>query len=185
MILIVDMNYKKESLGYEEFVSPIVSIAGRKGKVKVKHFSDLRQESLPTFEKVILSGTALKDHATLRCVGKFDLLKTFKYPVLGICAGMQTMALAFGSRLQRHVEIGMREITTVKENPLFSSKFNAYTLHNYSVKPYPDFEVLATASECNRIEAIKHKERDLYGVLFHPEVRNADIIERFLSLNEA
>jgi GMP synthase (glutamine-hydrolysing) len=79
----------------------------------------------------------------------------------------------------------MREIVTVKENLLFSSSFDAYTLHNYSVKPCPDFEVLATASECNRIEAIKHKERDLYGVLFHPEVRNADIIERFLSLNEA
>jgi GMP synthase (glutamine-hydrolysing) len=184
MILIVDMNYEKESLGYDEFVSPIVSIAGRKGKVKVKHFSDLRQESLPNFVKVVLSGTALKDHATLRCVGKFDWLKTFKYPVLGICAGMQTMALVFGSRLHKHVEIGMREITTVKENPLFSSNFDAYALHNYSVKPSADFEVLAKARRRGCIEAIKHRRKDMYGVLFHPEVRNAGIVERFLSLEK-
>jgi len=184
MILIVDMNYKRDSLGYEEFVLPIVSIARKRGEVKVKHFSELQRESVSGFEKIILSGTALKDHATLACVEKFDWLRAFQCPVLGICAGMQTMALVLGSRLLKHVEIGMREIVTVKENPLFSSDFDVYTLHDFSVKPSAEFDVLAEASGHICIEAIKHREKDVYGVLFHPEVRNAEIIERFLSLNE-
>jgi len=185
MILIVDMNYKQNSLGYEEFVLPIMSIVRKRSDFEVRHFSELQQQSASGFGKVILSGTALKDHATLACIEKFEWLKTLQCPVLGVCAGMQTMALVFGSRLHKHVEIGMKEILTVKENALFSSKFDAYTLHNFSVKPSPDFEILAESAGRNLVEAIKHRDKDMYGVLFHPEVRNAEIIERFLSLNRA
>jgi GMP synthase-like glutamine amidotransferase len=30
------------------------------------------------------------------------------------------------------------------------------------------------------VQAIKHKQKDIFGVLFHPEVRNREIIERFV-----
>ena len=33
-------------------------------------------------------------------------------------------------------------------------------------------------------EIIKHKEKETYGVIFHPEVRNKEIIKKFLELGE-
>jgi GMP synthase-like glutamine amidotransferase len=72
-----------------------------------------------------------------------------------------------------------------EENALFSGKFNAYALHNFAVSPSGSFGLLAKSGKC--AHAIKHKERDLYGVLFHPEVRNVQIIDNFVKnrLNHA
>ena len=135
MILIVDMNWKRDSLAYNEFVSPIVSVVQPIEECVVKHFLDVKPAELEGYSKIILSGTTLKDHATLKQVEKFVWVKTFGKPILGICAGLQTIALVFNAPLRTCLQIGMAEITTLKENPLLQGKFNAYTLHNYSVEP--------------------------------------------------
>jgi GMP synthase-like glutamine amidotransferase len=178
MILIVDMNYKKDSLGFSEFVSPIVTIVEKLDEYSVRHFSEIRHDDISRCRKVILSGTSLKDHATLQQVEKFQWIKGCDKPVLGICAGMQTIGLVFGTRLSDCVEIGMTETSTLKENILFSSKFKVYELHNYSVPTSTDFDVLAESEQC--IQAFKHKKKVIYGVLFHPEVRNKDVLQRFV-----
>ena len=181
MILVVDMNWKKESLAFDEFVLPIISAIQSFEKCNVKHFSEVTPADLDACSKVVLSGTALKDHETLKQLGKFNWVKTFGKPVLGICAGMQTISLVFGEKLTSCLQIGMAEISTLKENPLFQGDFKAYTLHNFSVEPSQTFETLAESSKC--IQAIKHKQKCIYGVLFHPEVRNQDIMLRFIQLN--
>jgi len=178
MILVVDMNWKKDSLGFYEFVLPIVSVAKELDECVVKHYTELGIEDTSECDCLILSGTPLKDNATLSQPEKFEWIKTCGKPLLGICAGMQTLGLAHGLQLKRCLGIGMTQITTVNENPLFSSQFQAYTLHNFSVEPSSEFEVLAESTQC--IQAIKHKQQDLYGVLFHPEVRNKEIIQRFI-----
>jgi GMP synthase (glutamine-hydrolysing) len=91
---------------------------------------------------------------------------------------MQTIGLVFGGRLEKCVEIGMTQITTSLANSLFSSSFKAYSLHNYSIQPSPEFDVLAESIKC--MQAVKHKKKDTYGVLFHPEVRNKEIIQNFI-----
>lgn len=178
MILIIDMNYKKNSLGFQEFVLPIVSVAKELDECVVKHFTELRSEDLNRCNKIILSGTPLKDNATLAQPEKFRWIKTCEKALLGICAGMQTLGLAFGLCLKPSLEIGMTEINTVKENRLFSGQFKAYTLHSFSVEPTSEFDVLAESELC--IQAIKHNHSELYGVLFHPEVRNLEILQRFI-----
>ena len=72
MILIVDMSYRKDSLGFYEFVLPIVSIAKELDECVVKHYLELGREDLSKFDSAILSGTALKDHATLSQPEKFE-----------------------------------------------------------------------------------------------------------------
>ncbi len=178
MILVVDMNWKRGSLAFNEFVPPIVSVVQPLEECVVKHFLDVKQAELESYSKIILSGTTLKDHATLKQIEKFDWIKTCGKPILGICAGMQTIALVFNVPLRACLQVGMAEITTLKENPLFQGKFNAYTLHNYSVEPSQNFETLAESTKC--IQAIKHKQKNIYGVLFHPEVRNQEILKRFI-----
>ena len=178
MILIVDMNWKKDSLAFNEFVSPIISVVRPLEEFKVKHFLDIESTELSCYSKIVLSGTALKDHATLKQVDKFTWVKTSGKPILGICAGMQTISLLFDEPLVRCLQIGMAEISALKENPLFQGNFKAYVLHNYSVKQSQTFEVLAESTKC--IEAIKHKQKNIFGVLFHPEVRNQEILRNFI-----
>ncbi|HLN45356.1 MAG TPA: gamma-glutamyl-gamma-aminobutyrate hydrolase family protein [Candidatus Sulfotelmatobacter sp.] len=178
MILVLDMNCKKNSLGFYEFVLPIVSIIQEINEYIVKHYTEVTQDDLNNSDCVILSGTPLKDNVTLNQLDKFEWAKTSKKPILGICAGMQTLGLVFGLRLKICLGVGMTEIRTLAENSLFSSTFDAYALHNYSVEPSNDFNVLAESTRC--VEAIKHKHRSVYGVLFHPEVRNKEILQRFI-----
>ncbi len=178
MILVVDMTSKKDSLGFYEFVSPIIAIAAELTDCIVKHYSELTPQDLSRCNKIILSGSALKDTVTLTQTGKFQWLKDCGKPILGVCAGMQTIGLVFGSRLIACSEIGMTQVTTLKANPLFSSSFKVYALHNYAIQSSPAFDVLAESAKC--VHAIKHKSKEIYGVLFHPEVRNKEIIQQFI-----
>jgi GMP synthase (glutamine-hydrolysing) len=180
MILVIDMSWRKASLGYYEFVSPLISAIQGAAQVRVKHYSELSPQDIDQSSKIILSGTALKDNAVLGQSEKFRWLKTTEKPVLGICAGMQTIAQAYGAQLTRGLEIGMTQIETLQENPLFSGAFSAYSLHSFCVESPVDFEVLAKSTQC--IQAIKHRQKPLYGVLFHPEVRNVDVLKRFVAL---
>jgi GMP synthase-like glutamine amidotransferase len=180
MILVVDMNWKRDSLAQNEFVQSIVALIEPTEKCTVKHYLEIEPTELEGYSKVVLSGNTLKDHEALKHVDEFCWLKTFNRPILGICAGMQIISLVFGEQLSPCLQIGMTEVETAKENPLFEGKFSVYTLHNYSVSLPENFEVLAQSAQC--IQAMKHKQKDIYGVLFHPEVRNPDVIKRFLFL---
>jgi GMP synthase (glutamine-hydrolysing) len=178
MILVVDMNSLKNLFGRYEFVLSIVAIAEELEKCVVKHYLEVNEKTLNDYDKIILSGSALKNTVTLDQTERFTWLKDCGKPVLGICAGMQTIGLVFGGRLVKCREIGMTEIITLKANPLFSSAFKAYTLHNYALEPSNQFDMLAESAKC--VQAIKHKQKDIYGVLFHPEVRNREVIQRFI-----
>ena len=183
MILVVDMNWKKNSLGFYEFVLPIIAIAKAQDECAVKHFREVTNQDLSQCDNVILSGTTLKDTATLSQLEKFMWLKETEKPVLGICAGMETIGAAFGMNLIRCLEIGMTQIKMIKENPLFSEDFKAYSLHSYCVEPSGDFYVWAKSTKC--VQIIKHKTKPIYGALFHPEVRNPELIKRFILLNKS
>lgn len=180
MILVVDMNHEKDSLGFYEFVLPIVSIVKEHDECRVSHYKELSGEELARADRIVLSGTPLRNREYLDHVQEFQWLAGCGRPVLGICAGMQIIALVFDSSLERCLEIGMTKIRTTKRNPLFEGTFEAYELHNFSITPPTEFEVLAESKRC--VQAIKHRERTCYGILFHPEVRNRNVVERFCRL---
>ena len=172
MILIVDMNCGKNSLAFDEFVMPIANVV--KSNYEIEHYSEIK--SAERYSKIILSGTALKDNDFAKHVKKFSWIKKCGKPIFGICAGMEIIALTFGSKLAKTKEIGMTKISTIKQNALLEGEFEAYELHNYAVIPSKEFEILAKSESC--IQAIKYGE--IYGVMFHPEVRNKSIIEKFI-----
>ncbi len=180
MILVIDLNQKRNPFGFSEFVAPIASVVKPLEKCRVAHFTEVSGKNAGRYDKIILSGVALMDFAATDSPGKFAWLREYGSPVLGICAGMQVIGQVFGSRLTECKETGMTRIRTVARNPLFSSFFEAYSLHGRGVRPSSVFEVLAKSQKC--IESIKHMERDIYGVMFHPEVRNQEIIRNFVSL---
>jgi GMP synthase-like glutamine amidotransferase len=183
MILLIDTCCRKGSLGSDEFVKPVVSIVKNEElDFVIKHFLELKEDDLERVDKVILCGVTLKDNEFMKHPEKFDWIKHFDKPILGICSGMLITAKILEGVIEGNTEIGMSEIRTVKTDILLSGKekFEAYELHNFSVRPSREFAVLAVSDRC--VQAIKHKSRPVYGVQFHPEVRNEWIIERFLNL---
>jgi GMP synthase-like glutamine amidotransferase len=178
MIVIIDMNWKVNSLGYFEFVKPILTVAEKLDKCIIKHYSEFSQQDLDACDRIILSGTALQDNEFLKELERFQWLKEIQKPVLGICAGMEATAAVFGAKLFKSLEIGMTDVNVLKSNELVSKDFKAYSLHSFCVEPSDVFEIWAKSIKCAQI--IKHKTSPIYGVLFHPEVRNEIILRDFI-----
>lgn len=169
MILII--NTCKEKLSELEFVRPIERIAK---DFRTKNCKEIIQQDIDKADKIIITGTALKDFDYLEHDFSW-LLKTEK-PVLGICAGMQIIAKEFQIPLVTFVTIGPRQVETVAENKLAKGTFNAYFLHTKTASE--GFETLAMTN--GKPCMIKHPQKEIYGCIFHPEVMNEDIIERFV-----
>lgn len=173
MILIISTC--KEKLSENEFVKPIANIVGK--DYLIKHYLELNKEDIDEADKIIICGTALKDNYYLDNLDKFSWIKNCSKSILGICSGMQIIGLVFGSELIKGKEIGIKNIE-VEKNKLFSEDFEVYELHSSSLKNLNNFEILAKSD--STIQAIKHKNKEIYGIIFHPEVRNCKIIGNFL-----
>ncbi len=61
------------------------------------------------------------------------------------------------------------------ENDIFKglgTQLDVWASHKDEItKLPPDFKILATSTICD-VEAIKHKNKPLYGIQFHPEVHH-------------
>jgi GMP synthase-like glutamine amidotransferase len=184
MILILDLCYHKDSLSWGEFVRPIEQIVQACGvSFQTCYYREADPDPAET-EGVILCGTALQDDGYLRHLDAFAWLRSWDLPVLGICAGMQVQSRVLGGGLVEGEEIGMTGIRVIRDDSLLQGirEFSAYSLHRYAVIPPPSFEILAVSDTCPQV--IRHVDRPLYGVLFHPEVRNEWVVRRFLTLLE-
>jgi len=181
VILIADLCYRESSLSHDEFVMPIAEIVRKSGiPARVIHYSRISQKDAAVASGIILCGTALRDNVFAKRPDTFSWISDCPSPVLGICAGMQVLALVFGGSLVKSREIGMKTVTVIKKDPLIGpeTEFEAYELHNFSVIPPDSFSVLAGSDEC--VQLIKHNQRPVWGVMFHPEVRNEWVVENFV-----
>src|SRR3954470_16725952 len=95
-------------------------------------------------------------------------------PTLGICYGMQLMALDLGGRVDRtgvsefgKTELRVEESTLLKDTP---SEQTVWMSHRDSVVAPPDGARVVAGSPSTPIAAFEARERSLYGVQFHPEV---------------
>lgn len=181
MILLVDLCYKKDSLSRDEFVLPIARIVRDEGRdIRAEHYTDITPDDLNDATAVILCGTALRDNRFVKDMDRFGWLRESDLPVLGICAGMQVIAYLFGGGTEENLAIGMTEVRRVKADRLFSGidRILAYESHRYAVIPPDTFTVIAVSEHC--VQAMRHPKRPIYGVMFHPEVRNEWVVRRFV-----
>lgn len=186
MTLVIDLCEKERRLSQEEFVNPIARIVTQSGEdPSILHYSDLGG-GIPASEgSAILCGTALHDTGYLEHLGYFKQAITGNLPLLGICAGMQVIAMLFGGEIRAESETGMTSIQVIGNDPLCEGRreFEAYELHTLSVTPPTHFHILARSSRC--IQIMRHPISCIYGVMFHPEVRNTWVVERFLACARA
>ncbi|OGY24650.1 MAG: hypothetical protein A2Y57_00830 [Candidatus Woykebacteria bacterium RBG_13_40_7b] len=130
--------------------------------------------------------------------GEFEIIRESFIPILGICAGHQFLAMAYGYSRAR--SMGWSDITAIepktkwahikifKKDPVFEGIKNAFTapeIHGWAVvEPAEEFEVIAKSKY---IQVQKSNKRLIYGIQFHSEIdvpynEGKKFIENFLRL---
>ncbi|SFV54728.1 GMP synthase [glutamine-hydrolyzing] [hydrothermal vent metagenome] len=104
-------------------------------------------------------------------------------PILGICYGMQRIAVDFGGSVIRsdHHEYGKAELNIIgypdNVSPLFQECDNnriVWMSHSDRVERLPEgFKVIAT-SDNSPYAAIANDEKSIYAMQFHPEVQHSE-----------
>lgn len=180
-VAIISTTPLESLLWKDEFVRPITNIV-KQAEVEYEILSYDKSELVlkGNFDKVIISGSPLGDFEAAEHLQCFNWLKEYEKPVLGVCAGMQIIGQIYGCSLKEQKEIGLIDVKTDKENPLIKGIFQAYSLHILGVDVSENFKILASSKQGPQI--IKLKEKPFYGVMFHPEVRNHEIILNFLKI---
>jgi anthranilate synthase/phosphoribosyltransferase len=116
-----------------------------------------------------------------------------RIPVLGVCLGHQCIGEAFGGRIV-HAQALMhgktsrirhngKGIFSMVENPMVATRYHSLAVERSTIPP--ELEVCAE-SEDGEVMGIRHLERPVFGVQFHPESiltqSGMRILENFLSL---
>ena len=110
-------------------------------------------------------------------------------PVLGICYGMQLLALDLGGRVEGAEvgEFGRSQLTVHEPGTLLAglpAEQSCWMSHRDTVfAPPPGFAALASSTG-SPVAAFESPERGVYGIQFHPEVVHTpygqDVLRRFL-----
>lgn len=170
----------KNKLHEYEFVKPIENtLPNSKFRFKTKHYKDLSKKDLDEANRIIICGTSLLDNEFAKDLESFRWIKNTEKPVLGICAGAQIISQVFGAEIKKKTEIGFFKENFKKEFLGITGENEVYHLHNNYTSLPRDF-VKYTTSEIP--QAIKHASKPIYATLFHPEVRNKEMLESFLKL---
>lgn len=191
MTIVLIINICKEKLHYFEFVKPIEDILKHVGVgFFTREYKKISKEDLARADKIIICGTSLQDNdfSRIENLKFFEWLikKDFNKPVFGICGGMQVIGLVFSryrASLLKKLEIGFYKENFKKEFFGLIGEENAYHLHGSYVDfmKSKEFEIICSSLDLVS-QAVKHKEKEIYGVLFHPEVRQKGLIEKFVSI---
>ena len=165
---------------YDSFTYNIVQYCLELGAdLKVIRNDELTVDEIAALhpEKIILSpGPATPDDAGVT----LEVIERFKdeVPIFGICLGHQSIAQAFGAKVVR-AERMMHGKTSIVETTgdcaIFEKMpetFRATRYHSLVVEQESLPEVIepkAYSSDDDEMMALKVKDREIYGVQFHPE----------------
>lgn len=133
------------------------------------------QEKTADIEGIIFSGSPTffteVDHAPYH--EKISPLLQWNVPVLGICFGHQLLGILHGAKIFRGTTIERDEkITLLKEDALLKNLGSEFVMkedHSEGIELPGNFFHLASSASFP-VEGMKHKEKNFWGVQFHPEV---------------
>jgi anthranilate synthase/aminodeoxychorismate synthase-like glutamine amidotransferase len=187
MLLVID--------NYDSFTYNLVQYFGELGADLVVHRNDQIsideiREMAP--ERICVSpGPCTPSEAGISC----EVIRSFggEIPIFGVCLGHQCMGEVYGGDVVRADRLMHGKTSPIFHNgeDLFKgieSPFEATRYHSLIVKrdTLPDcLEITAETAE-GEIMGLRHKEKKIYGVQFHPEsiltASGKTILKNFLDL---
>ena len=190
MILMID--------NYDSFTYNIVQYCRELGAdLKIIRNDEMTVEEIKKLnpQKIIISpGPASPNEAGIT----LDVIRYFtdKVPILGICLGHQSIAQVFGGNVVRAKNM-MHGKTSIMnrdgECEIFKNlpkDFTATRYHSLIVDKNTlpqNIQATAFSADDNEIMALRIKNKDIYGVQFHPESIMSEygyeIIDNFLKLS--
>ncbi len=167
-ILVVD--------NYDSFVYNIVQYLGQLGaKVDVRRNDEVTIEEARSYDGILLSpGPGTPQDAGI-CI---DIVKELggEVPIFGVCLGHQAIAEAFGATVSRAPELLHGKTSEVFHEgsgvlAAVNSPFTATRYHSLAVErdTVPDELEITGQTSGGVIMGLRHKEKDIEGVQFHPE----------------
>ncbi|MTK64266.1 MAG: aminodeoxychorismate/anthranilate synthase component II [Methanobacterium sp.] len=115
-------------------------------------------------------------------------------PILGVCLGHQGIFAAFGGEIVRNQPVHGKQSSIVHdgsglfrgiENPLPAARYHSLSC---SEETLPECVEVTARTQDNMIMGIKHVEKPIYGLQFHPESVGTDhgiqILKNFLEINQ-
>ncbi len=167
---------------------------------RVLRYLDVETNIIPNttrFEDLKLDGLVLSGGAprigteAMKLGNTADILDKADFPILGICVGMQFIALHFGGKADAAdiPEYGAIDVTIDEPDDILAginNPFKAWESHNDEVKLLPkEFQNLAHSENC-RVQAFRFTKKPYYGLQFHPEVEHteqgSDIFKNFIDI---
>jgi anthranilate synthase/aminodeoxychorismate synthase-like glutamine amidotransferase len=187
MLLVID--------NYDSFTYNLVQYFGELGADLVVHRNDqITIDGIRALapERICVSpGPCTPSEAGISC----EVIRTFggEIPIFGVCLGHQCMGEVYGGDVVRADRLMHGKTSPIFHNgeDLFKgieSPFEATRYHSLIVKreTLPDcLEITAETAE-GEIMGLRHKEKKVYGVQFHPEsiltTSGKTILRNFLEL---
>ncbi|MFS0695467.1 type 1 glutamine amidotransferase [Streptomyces nitrosporeus] len=127
------------------------------------------------YQAVVLSGTKVRAYDSEFYKPLIDLVTTADVPVLGICGGMQILAVAAGGRLAEGPQrVGGHEVRVDTEEPLFTyvkptvTVFHRHTLY---LQEAPAGYRSIGRSEHAPVEFLRSDDGRIHGAQAHLEFR--------------
>ncbi|HEY5190755.1 MAG TPA: gamma-glutamyl-gamma-aminobutyrate hydrolase family protein, partial [Candidatus Deferrimicrobium sp.] len=124
-----------------------------------------------------------------------DAIRAFedRIPILGVCLGHQCVGQAFGGRIVHaqalmhgktsRVRHNGKGIFSMVENPMTAMRYHSLAVERATLPP--ELEVCAE-TEDGEVMGVRHLEKPVFGVQFHPESiltqSGMRLLENFLSL---
>ena len=157
--------------------------------------NDTPYDALRDVDGLVLSGGAASVGIDASKMGRNgEYIDHADFPILGICAGHQFMAMHLGGEAKpaELPEFGKTRLIVERTDMLFDGlpqTFEVWESHNDEVTALPKgFVTLARSDNCG-IQAMRSLDRPLFGVQFHPEVEHtqygSEIFKNFLKSCEA
>ena len=178
---------------YDSFTYNLSHLVKELGaEVSVVRNDEFELEALDAFDKIILSpGPGIPSEAGL-------LLEVIRHyagrkPILGVCLGHQAIGEVFGGKLTNLSTVfhGVAtEGTQLGNDYLFDGLPERITMgryHSWVVdrEGWPEALEVTALSDEGQVMALRHREMDIHGIQFHPEIvltpDGITMLEHFIS----
>lgn len=161
---------------YDSFVYNLVQYLSQLGaKVDVKRNDEVTLDQARSYDGILLSpGPGTPEEAGI-CI---DLVKQLggQVPIFGVCLGHQAIAEAYGATVSRAPELLHGKTSEVFHQgggvlAAVKSPFTATRYHSLAVErdTIPDELEITGETESGVVMGLRHRDKDIEGVQFHPE----------------